>query len=230
MAAGFRVFEGHGARAGAGSGIVAYRADPATMALSEIEGGTDELFGFPPEEWRRPGFWLERLHPDDREAAGEFCRSLRRQPRSHEAQYRFFDPDGRLRWLHDIVEVRGCDGGRAVRGVLVDITDRIAGEPDTGRAQRLRDELMRIVAGELARPLRAISGFAEMLGRHLSAQRDDLGSDHAIGIIEGVQRLDGLLARLMRVAQAEDATVDEMIDGLAQIRDPQPGTDRDQQT
>lgn len=210
---GFRVYT-----AGAESSrIVAYRLHPDTLAISELSGGGD-LFGFPPETWRRPEFWEDCMHPDDRPAAQAFWTAWDRDRVSHELRYRLVTPAGRTIWVHDICDVRMTENGQEIRGVLVDITERVAREAEIGNAMRLRDELLRIVLEELAQPLRAISSYGEMLGRHLSAQEDDVGSDHVVGIRGGVQRLDELLSRLLRVAQGGELKLEELTASLSAIR------------
>ena len=225
-ATGFRAFEGDGVGASGARRIVAYRLDPGTLAVCELAGDRDELFGYPAEEWGRPDFWIEHLHPDDRDPARAFWLDWARNRRSHEMQYRVIDPAGRVLWIHDIIEVApGADGDHEIRGVLVDITERVAREAEAGQALRLRDELLRIVGEELAQPVRTISAYAELLGRHLSAQRDDVGSDYAIAVRGGVQRLEALLARLMRLAQGGGMSLAEMAQSLGEIRASRRGRD-----
>lgn len=220
MTPGFRVFERGRAYAGRTSGIIGYRLDPATLAITAIDGEGDELFGFPPEEWRRPGFWFAHLHDEDREAAHAFFSSWSERPRSCEAQYRLVDANARVRWVHDIIEVRDGHSGREARGVLVDITHGVAGSGELLQAQRLRNELLRIFAEEVGGPVRSISAYADLLGRHLSSQSDHVGSDYAIGLHEDVQRLNALIGRAMRLAQAGDTGLGGILDGLSRIRRP----------
>ena len=221
MREGFRVLGSRDARGSGSPRILAYRLDPQTLAVTDIAGDAEELFGFPREEWRRPGFFHEHLHPDDLDAARAFRREWERDRRSHELQFRLIDAAGRVRWMHEILEVRDDGpGGLEIRGVLVDITRRVAGDSEVSKALRLRDELLRIVAEELAQPVRTIAGYGDMLGRHLSAQRDDVGSDYAIGVRDGAQRLDAVIARLLRVAQSGEMSLDEMTESLAAIRMP----------
>lgn len=219
MTEGFRVLRTRDARSVHAPRIVAYRLDPETLAITDIAGNAEALFGFSRDEWRRREFFHEHLHPDDRHAARDFCRAWAKDRRSHELQYRLVDAAGRVRWVHDILEVhRRADGTEEILGVLIDITQRIAGDSDISKALRLRDELLRIVAEGLAQPVRTIGAYGDMLGRHLATQRDDVGSDYAIGVREGVQRLDAVIGRLLRVAQSGTMSLDEMTESLAAIR------------
>lgn len=215
--AGFRVLatdrDGH-----RGRGAVTYRLDPLSCRFAEVCGDAEALLGFPLDEWCRPGFWLGRLHPDDREAAEAFCRSWSRDRHSHDAQYRMIDAAGRVVRVHDIVQVRDRGACQEIRGVIIDMADRMQSEGEAGLALRLQEQLLRIAAEELTRPVREISACAELLERHLAAQRDDVGGDHAIGIRSGVQRLDALLHELRLVAQGGGMSVGEIAESLSAIR------------
>ncbi len=76
--------------------------------------------------------WLERVHPDDREACGELQREAfaRREP--FESEYRLLRADGRYRWLLDKGVPRVAPGGAAAGfiGSCTDITDRRRAEGD----------------------------------------------------------------------------------------------------
>lgn len=227
---GFRVFDGapgDGPRDGGGARrIIVYRLDPLTCTVSELAGARDELFGYPREEWQRVGFWVDHLHPDDRDAASAFWRGWAEAPRSHEMQFRLIDASGRVVCLHDTVEVeRRPDGGHEIRGVLVDITERMARDAEMQSALRLRDELLRIVTRDLAEPVRTISSYAGLLGRHLAAQQDHVGGDYDVAIRGAAARLEALLAQLVRVAQARDTGIARMAERLSEIRDTEHGRD-----
>lgn len=215
----FRVLGKSDASLPASPAIVAYRVDPATLAYVGVSGDAERLLGYPAREWREPEFWVRHLHPEDAEAGRAFCREWSRALTDSELEYRMIGADGRTVWVHDIIEVRHEAGDAPeIRGAMTGITWCADGEADTGRAHRLKDELFRIVAEELAQPVRSIAGFAQMLERHLAAQHDDVGSDYALGLQDGMQRLDHLLARLMRVAQSEQMDFDDMLRELAAIR------------
>lgn len=216
---GFRVLEKLNPYFSADPKIVAYRLDPKTLDFSEVKGSPEQLLGFPVDQWFRPKFWCGRVHPEDRQAAYDFLVAWAEARRDHELEYRMLDAAGRTLWVHDIVEVRGEPPQETeIRGVLIDISDRVAHEADVKKALSLKNELFRIVAEELAQPVRSISAYGEMLERHLASQGDDVGSDYAIGLREGVQRLDELLIQLMRIAQNGDMSFDEMNACLAGIR------------
>jgi PAS domain S-box-containing protein len=105
-------------------GIV-WEADATTFEFTFVSEQAERLLGFKAEEWRQPGFWVERLHPDDRDWAPEYCASCTGRLEPHNFEYRFIARDGRVVWLHDIVTVVAEDGKpRWLRGLMMDVTGR----------------------------------------------------------------------------------------------------------
>jgi two-component system, cell cycle sensor histidine kinase and response regulator CckA len=94
------------------------------------------LLGYSPEQWHRPGFWEDRLHPDDREAAITFCREQTLLGRDHTFEYRLVASDGRPVWVLDVVRVIQADG-RPVSacGFLLDVSERKKPEQSLWQAQ-----------------------------------------------------------------------------------------------
>ena len=218
-ASGFRVLDEHDTFLSIDPNFVIYRLDLTTLEFSEVSGHPERLLGFPPADWYRPGFWSGRIHPEDQEPARAFLASWAEVLRDEQLEYRVIDASGRTVWVHQIISV-GHDARRemAVRGVLIDVTGRIAREADVEKALFLKAELFRILAEELAPPVRATSAYGHMLERHLAAQRDDVGSDYAVAMRDGLQRLDELLAQLMRITQGSNLSIDELNANLAALR------------
>ncbi len=217
---GFRAFERGDAQSSAVPRFVVYRLDPATLDFSEISGSPEQLLGFSAGDWYRPRFWFGRVHPDDQEAAQAFFERWAEARRDEQLEYRVIDAAGQTVWVHQIISV-GRDAYQevAIRGVLMDVTDRVAREADVQSALFLKASLFRILAEELAPPVRAISVYGDMLERHLGAQGDDVGSDYAVGLRDGLQRLEELLSQLMRVAQSGGGlSIDEMNTSLVAVR------------
>ena len=73
------------------------------------------------------GYWLDRLHPDDREeASAHFRASLEGGDTDLRNSWRIVRPDGEVRWFLLAARILRDDAGRAVRvvGVSVDIQDQ----------------------------------------------------------------------------------------------------------
>ncbi|WP_163778463.1 PAS domain-containing sensor histidine kinase [Myxococcus vastator] len=116
--------EGHDARVDNVDGIV-WEAD-LSLHFVFVSKQAERLLGYPVEQWlTEPDFWVEHLHPDDRDWASASCRSAVEQRLPHEFEYRMLAADGSVVWLRDLVTVLSRDG-RAYRlhGLMVDVTEQ----------------------------------------------------------------------------------------------------------
>ena len=219
----FRVPEKRDAFRAGDPKFVMYRLEPDTLDFLEVNGHPEHLLGFPLDHWYRPRFWSGRIHPEDQETVRAFFAEWAGARRDEQLEYRVVDAAGQTVWVQQFIAVaRDAGQEAAIRGVLLDITDRIARDLEVEKARFLQAELFRIVAEDLAPPVRAISVYGDMLERHLAAQRDDVGSDLAVALRDGLQRLDTMLAHLMRIAQSAGTSIDEMNAGLAAFRGGNP--------
>lgn len=106
---------------------IIWQADPITFQFSFVSQRAETILGYPVEKWLvEPNFWIEHIHPEDRDRALTLCRSATEKGEDHEFDYRALAADGRVVWLRDIVRVIKDDKGRPrqLRGVMTDITDR----------------------------------------------------------------------------------------------------------
>lgn len=116
-------------------GGVVWEFDWSTGAFTYVSEGAERLLGFTTDQWKTPGFWMDRLHPDDREWAPTFCVEATKDLRDHEFEYRMIHADGRTVWVRDIVSVdpvKGMDG--ALRGLLIDISAEKSREEELARS------------------------------------------------------------------------------------------------
>jgi diguanylate cyclase (GGDEF)-like protein/PAS domain S-box-containing protein len=99
----------------------------------------ENLLGYTPQEWiNNPNFWVDRLHPDDRERVlATLAQSLTQQT-NFLAEYRMMHRDGQVMWLRDSATVLNDlqDNPLYLQGVLLDISDRQAAE----EALRINEE------------------------------------------------------------------------------------------
>ena len=109
-------------------GIV-WEADAATFNFTFVSEQAERLLGYTVEEWKEPGFWVNHLHPDDKNWAPEFCASRTSRMKPHDFEYRFIARNGRTVWLRDIVNVVAENGvPRWLRGIMIDVTDQKVAE------------------------------------------------------------------------------------------------------
>ena len=99
-------------------------ADPAKFFIgSQVE----EILGYTAEEWTwTPDFWVDRIHPDDRDRVLELDEESGRTHRPYSHEYRFRHADGTYVWLQDEATFlrSGPDDEGSWQGLLFDITER----------------------------------------------------------------------------------------------------------
>ena len=88
----------------------------------------ERILGYPAERWAsEPGFWVEVVHPDDRQAVLEEGGASVDSGEPYRQDYRMMASDGRVVWFHDESVLINDDHGRPLmwQGVMVDITERM---------------------------------------------------------------------------------------------------------
>jgi PAS domain S-box-containing protein len=128
-------------------GIV-WEADAQTYRFTFVSRQAEQLLGYPLEQWLTPGFWVDHLHPDDRDWALKFWLRATREKRGDVLEYRMTAADGRTVWLRDVVHVDAeGDVATKLRGVMVDVTERKRVE--AALRQREADLQLALDAGRL---------------------------------------------------------------------------------
>src|SRR5215831_16735713 len=118
--------------------VVVYIDLPASEYTSVyVSPNAEELFGYPVEEWRQPGFFRSILHPDDHDAVMGSQNYKRAGTQSTE-EYRVITRAGAELWVRDTFLVVGGSDGRPlyVSGLLEDITDRKRAEQHAVSSER----------------------------------------------------------------------------------------------
>lgn len=106
---------------------VFFLTTPDLSQMLYISPAYEEVWGRTTQSlYERPSFWLETIHPEDRDrVAVASTRSLRRKT-DFEAEYRIVRPDGRVRWVWNRAFFVRDRSGVATRlaGIAEDITER----------------------------------------------------------------------------------------------------------
>jgi len=134
--------------------ILPWEADVESCRFTYVGEQATRLLGYPAEQWYEPDFWRAHIHPDDRERALADCRQYSATRDHYEFEYRMIAQDGRIVWLHDMVNVIRNDGQpKTIRGFLIDITARKQTEEAlrdlSGRLINAQEEERKRVAREL---------------------------------------------------------------------------------
>ncbi|CAN5879972.1 hypothetical protein BH23ACT2_BH23ACT2_23920 [soil metagenome] len=101
--------------------------DPHTHRFTFVNQQATSLLGWSREDWYAPGFWLDHLHPDDREPTEVATQRGSALGLDHEVTYRFQTADGRWVHLHDRVSavVDGSGTTTALQGMSLDVSERV---------------------------------------------------------------------------------------------------------
>lgn len=100
-----------------------------------LEANTRELTGFAAAELSADGFWLDRIHPDDR-AAVEGCFANRREQQACDVEYRWQNAQGDYRHFFDQAAHAESHGGELV-GTILDVSERRNLESQLIQAQKM---------------------------------------------------------------------------------------------
>ena len=121
------------------------------------------MLGYAPEDWTDYAFWLERLHPDDRGWASEYCDACTARGETHVFEYRFRAKDDSYRWIRDVVTVELADGKPIrIRGYMIDITDRKRAEEHAEQLVEQRELLLREMSHRVKNNLATLGSLLEL--------------------------------------------------------------------
>ncbi len=117
------------------------RAEPRSFRTTFVNKHVEEILGYPVQGWlNNPAFWVEHLHPADRERIVALTEKAIQDQQNHELEYRMIAADGRIVWLHEIVNVI-VENGATIElvGVSGDITARKRTEESMALFRKLID-------------------------------------------------------------------------------------------
>lgn len=106
------------------NGII-WEAEADSLNYTYIGGNSRNLFGYTKEECTEVGFWIKNIYPGDREITLQLFRENLKNNKPHTLEYRFYDKNGNLLWLKDIVGVIDKTKRTSfVQGIIFDITEQ----------------------------------------------------------------------------------------------------------
>ena len=198
---------------------VIYDWDMVTDTLWWSANGL-KLFGYELRDRLDNGWWVDLLHPEDREPVTSRFRSATDGGALWEAEYRLRRADGSYAWVHERGYILRDQDRRPLRmiGTLMDITDhkRVAEiNEELVHASRLAvlGELSASIAHEINQPLGAILSNADSAEMLLAADPPQL--DELKQVIDDIRRDDvraGEVIRRMRSLLRKQELVMEPFD------------------
>jgi len=199
-----------------------YSADEAADFISPQ---VETLLGYTQEEWfSHPNFYVEHLHPHDRERVRSRQRAARETGTPLEIEYRFLAKDGSYVWLWDSYTVVRDESGTPwyTQGFALDVTGRKEAEQDREgllvQAQlqnerlleldRVKDEFIALVSHELRTPLTSIRGYLELVVDDAVEAGLPVQQQEWLQVIDrNAERLLSLVEDLLISAQAHSGTL-----------------------
>jgi PAS domain S-box-containing protein len=122
---------------------VVWQVDAETFQFTYVSKQAEAILGYSVEECLQKDFWLEHLHPEDKESAANFCMSKTQMLESHIFEYRFIKKDGSVIWLQDVVNVIAENNKpKFLRGLLIDITNNKLQE----NRKKIHNRVMELIA------------------------------------------------------------------------------------
>lgn len=166
------------------------------------------LYAVPPGTQVRYETWANSVLPEDLEQAQANLQRAIAERAPTDNLFRIRWPDGSVRYIAASQGVLCDSAGTVVRviGVNRDVTRLQEAESSAARALRELESFSYSVAHDLKAPLRAITGFAQILQRKPSIA-DDADSRECLGYVyNGAVRMGQLIDDLLAMARVQQQT------------------------
>ena len=207
--------------------LITYMDSPHSVdeAAAYVSPQIESILGYTLEEWHSdPSFFVDHLHPEDRDRVRELQRAARESGEPLEIEYRFLKKDGRYVWLHDSYTIVRDEVGKPwySQGFAFDVTAGIEAQRDREalltQAQvqnerlleldRVKDEFIALVSHELRTPLTSIRGYLELLTDDAEGVGMRIEQQSWLQVIDrNSERLVALVEDLLLSAQAHAGTL-----------------------
>lgn len=179
------------------------------QAPDSVSPSVERVLGFTEQEAMAPGFWRDRLPPDDREDVERALEEAMAGETGEVAlEHRLIDRDGRARWMSTVIHRDlGEDGTPMVIGTSFDITarrqaerDLVQAKEDAETANRAKSAFLSSASHELRTPLNSVLGFAQLLERSTLSPED---RDSVQQVLRGGRTLLAMVDSVLELARVE---------------------------
>lgn len=199
---------------------IPWEANAKTWQFTYVGPQAVRLLGYPVKQWYEQDFWVDHIHPEDRDYAIKYCLDSSQHLNDYEFDYRMITANGDVISLHDIVKVDRKNGEIDIlRGFMIDFTGLRKVEEEMQKAEEEasmhRERLAHLVrvqslgemasgiAHEISQPLAAIESYSQASQRHL--QSGSANPDKINELIEKIsvqaKRAGSIISRLRAMMQ-----------------------------
>jgi PAS domain S-box-containing protein len=147
---------------------IIFEATIRPFHISFVNKEAENLLGYPPHDWQKPGFLRDITHADDLFMLEQFINNPENKEH-HSFDYRVRRKDGEFIWLRQIINIENNAEQRIIHGILIDVTKEKR-NADVERARdialaenRTKNLFLANMSHELRTPLNAIIGYTELI-------------------------------------------------------------------
>lgn len=160
-----------------GADAIFWERDFAGGHFTYVGPQAEKLLGYLAEDWYVPRFWLDHVHPEDRERVGDFQRhKVSGHVGDDIVEYRMLASGQRIVWVRDFWHAAKDEGGRLIlQGFMLDITERqLAKEENWNSQQQLRALSARLQSAREGERIHIAREIHDELGGALTALKMDV--------------------------------------------------------
>ena len=188
---------------------IAWQYDVEQDRFTYISPQIEKLTGFAPAEWIDMAFWVERIHPDDRDYAVKYYEAQSQKEDQYSFDYRCLTSDGSVVWIRNAVSVIRAQGEPAIlRGFFLDITEAKQNEAALQRTQKLEavGQLTGGIAHDFNNILGIILGNISLLER--KAELDDAVLKHVYAVERAARRAVELTRKMLDFSREDAGSIE----------------------
>jgi PAS domain S-box-containing protein len=129
--------------------VILWRGGLDGTSFNYVNQEAEDLLGYPIQKWTgTSAFWIDHLHPEDRQLAESCCRAAAQNRGPERFEHRMIAANGRVVWLTTSVRLVSCHGeAEELAGVMMDITDKKLAQEAAEDASRTKNGLQAEING-----------------------------------------------------------------------------------